>query len=185
MSLPGLFAVILYAGRAIVMSSGLPQYPWSGPPSPTFYFEPSFSSILAKVNDVLLKIQSQATALCPQPFLHKVTWERIAIIILACFSLRQWPNLKTPNFQKPPICWLAHGIWRAYIHILPEVHGIYEIWSAYINILPEHTVRLDRCDIWASTPEATGYSRTCSPADRCVHTRLCTPGGPRPGGLWS
>lgn len=89
MSLPGLFAVILYAGRAIVMSSGLPQYPWSGPPSQTFYFKPSFSSILAKVNDVLLKIQSQATALCPQPFLHKVTWERIAIIIFACFSLRQ------------------------------------------------------------------------------------------------
>lgn len=35
-SLPGLLLVILYAGRAIVISSGLPQKPWSWPPSPTY-----------------------------------------------------------------------------------------------------------------------------------------------------
>ena len=35
-SLPGFDSVILKAGLAIVMSSGLPQNPWSGPPSPTY-----------------------------------------------------------------------------------------------------------------------------------------------------
>lgn len=79
MSLPGLFAVILYAGRAIVMSSGLPQYPWSGPPSPTFYFKPSFSSILATVNDVLKKFKLKVRFFVLSLFLRKVTWERVSI----------------------------------------------------------------------------------------------------------
>ena len=38
MSLPGRLAVILYAGLDMVISSGLPQNPWSCPPFPTFYY---------------------------------------------------------------------------------------------------------------------------------------------------
>lgn len=38
MSLPGRLAVILYAGLDMVISSGLPQNPWSCPPFPTFYW---------------------------------------------------------------------------------------------------------------------------------------------------